>query len=187
MSSITSDFFPATIADRSGPAPSSFGGSAGAGAIHIPRTRLFPFVVSSGANLRSSVSTPMLKGPAIVKALFVEFNSGADPPDVSFELGYAPAPVVENDVSRAARKQWSAFSEKVDETAPIVSGVHQGFIQWSLFNIRPRAPWPLNQLVTLGDFCLVMTSVSAAAIGNQCVGWVEVIEDIDPQALAGFR
>lgn len=178
--------YPEAIPGRTA-APSAGGGGATGPSIHIPRTRLFQFVTSANAGTRSTVSSPQVKGPAIIKAIFVEFNGGADPPAGSCELGYSPTPITEENVANTTPKAWSVFSEKVDEATPIIAGAHQGFIQWSLFNTRPRAPYPLNQLVQLDSFRLTFTVINTSGVALQMLGWVEVIEDVDPAALAGFR
>lgn len=178
--------FPEAIPGRTA-APSSGGAGAAPSSIHIPRTRLFQYSVSANAGTRSTVSSPQVKGPAIIKAAFIEFNGGADPPAVSLEIGYNPTPVVEENIATTTVKGWSVFSEKVDEATPLINGVHQGFIQWSIFNTRPRAPYPLNQLIQLDNFRIIFSLINGSGVAVEGLGWIEVIEDIDPAALAGFR
>lgn len=156
-----------------------------------PRSRFFNVEWGSQANSRSTVSTPRIIGPAIIQQVIVKNRTASDPPQFSWELGWALAPITEGQVALTAPKGWNAINERLRHAyeTPLPNAI--GSVQVNKVGAQAfylegfTAPF----LITAPEFYLTLTFHNFSAATNPFAAWAEiyVLENIAPEVAANFH
>lgn len=177
--------YPLPRRNRAGPEPSSLTAGQPAGAPPLPAppiTRTFAFALGALANTRSSITTDRLRGPAIVKAVHLS-KTGAAGGSRGFGLGKSTSPVTENNVAIADPVPFTPLFKGL----PVVGGAagtpnDTTAIIDSQGSILSNGG-DLNILITDLEFHLVIYNAAQGATAGQIVGYVTVLELVDPADL----
>ena len=177
--------YPAPRADRD--VPTSFTQQpTSAATLTVPSARVVSWAFNAGGNTRATACSPKLRGPAIIKSVYYELDTGSDPPGPSFELGYASILTSEVNVSLSLAKPYTPIGVRMTGATQVGNTSLTGFIHWSLYNVRTRHSYPLNFVVTQPEWFLTASLLNTIGFAAQCVGFAEVIEGVSSQALANF-
>lgn len=164
------------------------GGQAAAGAqtYLYPRTRVFNFNMAvNGINTRQTISGARCQGPALIKNIRLKWSGSQDPPKLSCELGYARTSVFENPVATTVTRPYTLLTELSDQQAFLTYSVGQGIINTPYTNDTSGA-WDLNLIIDEPDFFPTVSLWTAAAGLFAIVGFITVVENVSPAALASF-
>lgn len=182
---ITATDFPPPRVRRSGGTPAS---AAAYSAPPPPRSRVFSFAIQTTAgNVRSSTSSPLLLGPAIIKGIHISKNGAANG-GLGFGIGKALSPVTEVSVSSALPLPFESLFTGLPQiglppTAPNSTDV--------VLDVQPSLMLDddsLGILVLEPEFYLVVfASNGNVAGGPGILGHVNVVEQVSPDVVANFR
>lgn len=177
--------FPRPRTQRAGPTPTSLAIAPDAGPAAPPRTRIFPFSIDADANTRTSTSSPLIKGPAIIRAAHV-VKGGAASGLQGWGLGKATTAIEEANVPNA-----TAFPfQRLFEGLPNPTGVPASPGGTTLTNDMQGAVLQdaddLGIIVLDKEFHLVIYVSIANVAGNVFAGYVVVLEEVSPEALRNF-
>lgn len=177
--------YPQPVANRQGPSPSS-GALAGAAVPAPPQTRYFPFALRANlANTRSSVSTPRLRGPAVVTGFFFS-KGGAATGTVGIGLGKSPVSIREENVADTVALPFTPLGTGL-EAVGAASGISPNHTT-TIVDMQPSLLMPNARpslIITEPEFFLVVYTATDGATAD-IVGYVTVAEQVSPQALANF-
>jgi hypothetical protein len=147
---------------------------------------MFPFALrATGGNTRTSVSTPLLRGPAIVTGLHAA-KGGAASGQVGIGLGKSLSPVRESSVSDLIPPPFTPLGEGL-EAVGAVSGISPNHTTALLDmgnSLQMQNAHP-GLIILDEEFFLVIYTATDGAI-NDVVGYVTVAEQVSPAALANF-
>ncbi len=184
MAAITTAAYPRPRLSRPGGAPIAVPVAVTA-TPPAPRTRILAFQVSNNAGVRTTASSPSIRGPALILDLHV-ISSQASFGGLTLELGVAGAPVTEQDVALTTPKNWQPLTERVSQNAVVENVNRLGFSDVSGAANVPRHLGPLNAVVLLQDFFITFTVISTVAVGTALAGHLVVLENVNPDALGNF-
>lgn len=178
--------FPRPRVNRTGPSSSS---GVQLGPLSEPQnppiTRTFPFAIqNNAAGVRSSASTPLIRGPALVIGFYASKN-GAATGTFGFGLGKSTSPVFENSVAIATTIPFQSLYEPIPQvgippTSPNGTDVVLD-VQPSLM-LQESTP---NIIILDAEFYLVVFCANNGA-GVSLVGHVTVLEQVSRDALLSF-
>jgi hypothetical protein len=151
-----------------------------------PRTRLFNWAVHISNSRRRSWSTPRLVGPCLIKDFTYNPGFGATPPALSFEFGKSPVAVDEDDVLLTVPRPYTRLSELLDADNIITANAGEGYLFDTIPSTHTPYSWPVNLIITDPEIFVVMATINNSALAFDLTGWVTIVEDIDPVALASF-
>lgn len=156
-----------------------------------PRTQIFPFHLRMNGGALTSVSTPRLQGPGLIRDLWYRFDTAGDPPTDCLELGVATSAVKQQDAAAGTIKPWQRIGTYMQTAAFEIQIGGDGFPVWSLFeNISgsTKGSIPVDHLVTLPEWFLVVAFSKQTAGGvARCLGWVRTIENVNPATIEALR
>jgi len=181
---IDPETYPVLRLNRTGPLPALPVSGAGPGA--PPRTRIFPFAIQPGSNLRTSRSTPRLQGPSIITGWHFA-KTGTPDGVLGFGLGKATQAVTETGVAPTVPPPFTMLFE----------GLAVGGVAPTSPN-NTTAPEDVQTNLLLDDsdaklivpdlewFLVVYAASGVTASPDALVGYVTVLEGVSQQALANF-
>lgn len=179
--------FPVVRADR-GVGTSGTSALAAATGGGTPRTREFTFMMRTAAqNTRSSASSPLINGPALIKQLRWKYFELSDLPRIDLTLGVAPAPVTESGVAITDGKSFRSLFEPIFGPGNVFNPGEEGTTQGSAQNSFGLQLLDLDYIITDAQFHLVCTQLQTVAGGGANV-WasVSVVEGLSIEALRNF-
>lgn len=152
----------------------------------IPRTRVFPFYVDIVANRRHTWSSPRIQGPALIKAVNLNCSFGQSGSFTTFDFAANTSPITETQVVLTTPRPYTPLLELLDpfNTVPGVSG--DGFALTPTGTVLRHIEYPVELIVELTDFFLVMAISNNGAGAGSISGHVRVIEGVNRQALSFF-
>lgn len=176
--------YPRARTSRSG----AGGVATGAGGVSVdpPTSRTFAFRLDMNIGNRSTVSTPLLHGPAIIRSLHATQSAAAFNVHV-LELGKSSSPIVETDVAIATAKAWTPFFERLSGTVAPESALRVGTLELDTGapgGIRDDA---LGIIVLEAEFFLVISWQSLGVSGASLSGHVNILEKVPPETIAYFQ
>jgi hypothetical protein len=175
------DVYPAPRLNRA-----AAGGAVGVGVLP-PVPRIYPFRFNTPATSRTTVSTPRLIGPALIRSLKVLFGTSGSPnASAVIELGIATSPVVESGVALTVTKAWRSLVTKLDEATPNDPATMTGFGNAASQATSEFKDAYLDLPIADDSFYLVISLINAAGIANEGYGHIVVLEQIDPSIFANF-
>lgn len=178
--------YPAALASREGPAPAGSGGLAGA--VHVPRTRIQSFVLNYGGAIgRYTISTPLLKGPVILRNASWWWGGAVDPPALSLEFGWATAPVLEVGVGVSVQKNWNTFHSEARTGPTAQDAANTGIVHHSTRGISYWMDIDLQQLIPVDECYLIVSAIQTNGAALTAYGHFNLVEDVDREALRFFR
>lgn len=157
----------------------------GIATVDVPNVRVHTFQIGTGATSRSTVSTPRLVGPAIIRS--VSWNlGGAATGTQAIEFGIALATVFESNVGLNANRQWRPLMVPFDPptTGDIAGRV--GDTEADFVSSSPVANYNLNIPILDSNFFITVTNWSSGAGADVFVGHIVVAEGISREALENF-
>lgn len=169
--------YPAPRAKRAGP-PAQAAAQAVPGALAVPQTRSFTFSLrATPASRRTSVSSPRLRGPAVIINWFAS-KGGSASGVMGVGLGKAASPVREQSVAETIPLPFTPFAEgleAIDAASGITPDNTTGLLdmQPSLLMNNTRA----GILVMDPEWFLVVYT-AANGTPNDVVGYVTLIEGV---------
>lgn len=177
--------YPAPRADRSPsssfvPTPTAPGGTS------IPRTRTFAFRFANLlANSRTTRSFGPFTGPAVLRRLQWDINTGVANGVATLGLGTSPTRITEDIVPITTAKGWTPLIEHQDVDAFVTPAEHEGFYQESEAPTHGLKRGDLNILINVPTFFLTITIYTGGA-GFRWVGDGTIIEGLSEEALRNF-
>ena len=156
------------------------------GPVQAPRMRIFPFFFTNSNTLRRSFSTPRLMGPGIIKGIELYVAFGVSPPNVTLEVGVATIPVLENGVANTVPRPYTVLTELLDPFNAITAAAGDGLTIGTLPSYTAHYERPLDLIVTLNEFFVVVAVPNAGVSVGEFQGKIRVLEDVNPEALALF-
>jgi len=175
---------------RAYPMPRKNRGPAGVDTIDestpIPRTRVFPFYTDITANNRRTWSSPRIQGPALIKAIALNCSFGQSGSFTTFDLAASTSPITETAVALTTARPYTPLLELLDpfNTVPGVSG--DGYALTPVGTALRHVEVPVELIVELTDFFLVMAISNNGAGAGSINGHVRVVEGVNRQALSFF-
>lgn len=172
--------YPTARRNRPGPPPSSAPAAdvQAAQANTPPVTRAFWFELRTNATSRTTISTPRLRGPLIVKE--IQWGTGS-PPDATawyLDIGKATTPVSEVNVAVGAARPWtSLFADMVPRSANVAADLI-GMPSRTQYGAVADDRWRINQLIPDLDVFLVLSVLNTVAAARVTHGTFYVIEGI---------
>jgi hypothetical protein len=162
-----------------------FGPDTGAAAAPPPQTRVFPFTLAANANTRTSVSSPIMHGPAIIRGL--HFSKGGAASGLQGPgLGKSVVAVSENSVAVTTPAPFTKLFEGLDSPSGSAGAADDATaiadMQASLLTDADN----LGIVVTDPEWRLVVYVASGAVGAAVIQGYVTVLEGVSPEALANF-
>lgn len=151
-----------------------------------PRMRVFPFHFSNVGSNRCSFSTPRLVGPAIVKGIELYVGFGVSPPNCTLEIGTAQSPVLESSVANTVARPYSVLLELLDPFNAMLYAAGDGMPLATAPTYTASYERPLDLIVTLPEFYLVLAVPNAGVSVGEVNGKVRILEGVDPEALRFF-
>lgn len=151
-----------------------------------PRVRLFPFIFDVIAARRSTVSTPRLLGPAILRRIYYQILTSTDPPQDTLEFGWTVNPVTETNVLLTVARPYTSMMEKVDPQALTLAGSGDGFLNWTIPNTFIRWEITPNWLITEPQFSFTVAHVNPSANAHRTVGTMTVLEAVPADQVAEY-
>ena len=152
----------------------------------LPRTRVFPWVMSVTGTSRRSLSTQRLVGPAIIKDISLTPGFGLDPPNCTIEVGIAHVSVTEAGVALGSARPFSVQLELQNPFGVIGDAAGDGIPLGSAGTALRWPTIPLDIVVTDPEFFVVVSVVNNSASAATMVGQVRVVEAVNPEALRFF-
>ena len=153
------------------------------------RIRNFPIFMSmlNAATRRSSVATPILKGPVIIVSLAIGTTNGVNPPGDAIELGYIIGNSFnESNVLTTTPRPYTVLTEMMTggdpaqpwpkelNGFPVPAGGASGAVPW-----QSAQPVPLLIPVDEIDVAIVVAFSSMRAVnGNFIAGYLRILEDV---------
>ncbi len=150
------------------------------------QVRIFPFHHRANASTRSSISSPLLIGPFLIKDWYWSTDSTTQPPGATFEIGNAPAAVTENDVALTIPRPYTPRLELQRGSGAGASNTGTGILNWSRQSGFSVTSWPLDILVTDARGAVVVAIINTSISVIQLDGWIRVIENYNPATAAPF-
>lgn len=177
--------FPRPRTQRAGPTPLGLA-PPGAGPPAPPITRIFPFSLRAASATRSTAASPRIRGPSLIRSLYVS-RGGAPVALRGILLGKATTEVTEDNVAIGTATPYTPLFDGLpsrgsaagtpDNTTGLLDQTEHILHDGSRLDIIVLDPeWHLT--VTLAQ----STGVSAGDV----VGYVVVLEGVNPEALANF-
>lgn len=177
--------YPRLRRQRAGPTPTALVPTAPGAPAAPPRTRIFPFSIDADANTRTSVSSPRLKGPAIVRAVHVA-KGGAAGGLQGWGLGVAANAIEEGNVANAVAKPFRTIFEGLPNPTGVSASPGNTTLVNDLQGAVLQDADDLGLIILDAEFFLVVYVSIAGVGGNVFGGYVVVLEQVSPQALANF-
>lgn len=175
--------FPAARRNRTGPPPSAgLGAAAPGGVIVPPRSRVFPFVLGAGNAQRSSVSSPRLLGPVVLKGLYIS-KTGAAGNVRGIGLGKATAPVTENNVAAGTPLPFTALFEGLPAAGGAAASPDQTDMSIDSASPLYMPDSSMNFIITDTEFFLVVYNAAQGATAGQINGHVNLLEQVSLDVL----
>ena len=180
--------YPKLRAKRSGPPSPSADPTLDPGAsLTLPQSRVFAFSLTIGAAaLRSSTSSPKLKGPAMVLGLHVTAN-GAPNGNLGFGLGKNASPISESSVPSGGALPFTPLFTGLPQ-----QGIGPSSSDQTDVSLDVQQPVPLLDddslriLIPETDFFLIIYCSQPGGAGRTLVGHVTLLEQCNRQSLAYF-
>lgn len=151
-----------------------------------PRTRVIPFYVRGTLNRRTTFSTGVIQGPAILKQIILEMGGKSDPPASTVEIGTSLVPVTENAVLTSVPRTWDIITELLDPGSNIASNAGDGFPSFQPGTPANATPQLVNYVLPSSAFYIVVAFWCNAATTTAVAGSLVIVEGIDPEALRFF-
>jgi hypothetical protein len=157
--------------------------------VTTPRTHVIPFSLRTNGGGRSTGSTAALRGPAAVTWCEYKSNVNSDPPTTSFELGWSTVPVNEDNISNAVPLPYNRLFTRVVGGPQLSGWGGDGLPFWSVQEGQSRSLVYLGLLIVAPEFhlCLSYRQQTDGGADRRCVGWVNLVEGINPMAVEAFR
>jgi hypothetical protein len=177
--------YPLPVANRQGPATAAAAAAAALTAPEPPVTRVFPFSMRANNGQRTSTSTPLLRGPALVIGWKLS-KGGAASGNVGIALGKSSVAVTEVNVATATPLPFTPLFEglPVGGAAQTTPNNTTGLIDEGTVNLL--ADTKPGLIILEKEFFLVIYTANAGAGANDVVGFVTVLEKVSIAALANF-
>lgn len=177
--------YPRPRIPRAGPTPTSLTPGEPGTMVSPPQLRVFSFMLNSAATTRSTVSSPRLKGPALLRG-WSYAKGGAAVGTSSFELGIAASAVNENDVAIGLARGWKGIFEPITGTGVGDTAGRVGDIMPDLaVGLHPDSGF-INIPILETEFFITVTVTSHGAAVNTFAGYVVIAESVAPEVIANF-
>lgn len=178
--------YPRPRVSRPGPTPSALAVIPGVEAVTAPASRSFAFAIDMNAGRRSSVSSPRLYGPAIIRGLHA-INTSTGQVHMHLELGISPSAVQEVDVLHDAVRPWRAVFERLSATVAAEDAGRRGLVGPELGQPGQLQEPDLGIIVLDPEFFLVVSWGSFGGTGARINGHVNVLERVAAETIASFQ
>jgi len=176
--------YPEARARRDGPAPPTRAAIPGV-APSPPRSRVFPFSLDVTALNRTSVSSPRLKGPALITGIHV--TKGSTPKGLQgFGLGVAVSPVSEANVGVTSTFPFRPLFEGLPNPTSVPSSPGNTTAIIDMQGAILLDVDRLNIIVLEPEFYLVVYVAAGTTGTDDFMGFVTLLEQVSPEALANF-
>ncbi len=177
--------YPAARTGRLGGTPAF---QATATAARLPRTRFINFDLNSTpADRRTTISTPRLQGPVLIRAGRITTDGSAAPPSTAIELGYARVPAVEQDVTLTSAKPYTTLMERINDAAPNATAPPPGIIHGSSGAGGPNfGEFALGLIVDEPEVYITISITSTTFASPNVWGYLVIVEGLSRAALANF-
>ncbi len=151
-----------------------------------PRTRIFPWHMSLGGQARRSLSTPLLQGPLMIRAIEMYMSTLADPPNLTIEIGYSTVPVQEAGVPLTTARPYTVLTEMLDPFGVITDAAGAGIIVSTLPGTRVHFERTLEIILPGNSAYVVIAAVQSAIGGFPLTGTLRILEGISREAAENF-
>jgi len=156
-----------------------------AGAVVAPTTRMISYSLAANANSRSSASSPQLRGPAMIRGWSFA-KGGAIQSSQGIGLGIAPSAITETNVANTTALPFRPLIDAVTG----VGGAAQAPNSTTRF-LDTQAGVDIEvdgiSYIILESSFFLVAYISAGALGGDGFhGYVHLLEQVNPQALANF-
>jgi hypothetical protein len=171
------------------PRSNRIGGESSAAAIGytFPRSRVMSFNMSHATSgSRQTMSLGSCQGPAIIKSIRLKWASAVDPPRTSLEIGYSRVAVLENLALSTVQRPYTLLTEVSDALGFIPFNTGEGILNTTYTTDILPGNVELNLVVNEAQFFPVLSLWIGTAATFSIVGTLQVIENVDPRALASF-
>ena len=156
------------------------------GSFQHPRTRIFPWVMTTTASSRRSISTPRIQGPALIKGLSIHAPFGVDPPQATIEIGTATIDVTEASVALTAPRPYTVLTELLNPFGVIAGAAGAGLPLTTVGTMQRWAEIPLDIIVDDIECVIVLAILANALVAGTFNGHLRVLEGVEKEALRFF-
>jgi hypothetical protein len=178
--------YPAPNLSRSGPGPSSQAAAPVGVAPSPPRSRAFWFELRTNATSRTTISTPLLRGPVVVSGIQWGTQGSNDAANWYLDVGINTVPISETNVAVATVRGWRTLFEDMVPRSVNVSANLIGMPSRTGYGAVSDDWWPINQLIQESAFHLILSILNNTAGVRGTHGTIYVVEGVSPEAVANF-
>jgi hypothetical protein len=164
----------------------SAGAALGDIAVALPRPRTFWFKVVANAATRSTIMTPPIQGPALIRLINHGTGAANNANTIALQLGVATVVQEEVNVALTTAKPYRPLLEQMTTFPSGVSANIEGYLSDTPWGSGGDKSVPLSYIVTDSRFHVAVTCLNASGAAVTYFGLVSVIEAMSLDVLANF-
>lgn len=153
--------------------------------ISAPTSYVFPVSLQVGASARSSISSPKLTGPSLIRGVHLS-KTGTAKGVLGFGLGKSTISVTEDSVATTTPLPFTSLFNGLPAVGAGAASPNQTDVILDVQTSNLIDDDSIGIIVLDRDWFLVVYAASSAASGDTVNGHVTVLDGINPAALANF-